>query len=1062
MPRVPRGALYAAFLISGVTALIYQVLWSRYLTLLVGGTSVAHTIVLATFMGGLAFGNAYFGRRADRPAADRLRLYALLEVGIGLACMLFPTFFEGVSRAYLSLASIAGPGAFVNDVLKALLAAASMLLPCIFMGGTLPVLAKYVVDSMSGFGHRLGFLYFINTAGAVFGCILGGFYVVEAWGLEAGMVAAALVNVLIGGVFYLWSKRAAAASAAEEAVAPEAPLAAGLLPAPAAPAAAAEAYTAGQARIAFWCIAVAGGVSMLYELAWTRVLTISIGGTVHSFSTMLISFISGIAIGSALAGRLMRKPRNALVLFGLCEIGVSLSILLPLRYYERLPFAVHRVGSWLSHGAGTYWLYLLLQVLIAALVMLIPTTLIGAALPLASRVCVDRLDVLGRRVGSVFSVNTIGTVVGAVVTGFVLLPRLGLERTLLLGCIVSGLLGIVLLHAWRPRPAGSPARAVADALRPSPAPAGAALWPVAAGLVAVAALVALLAPSWDPRMMQQALFRWGTREFTTWQELHQYATNSTFLYVKDGADGTIAVQERTPANRVIRVNGKPDASTISDMPTQLMVGHLPMLFHPNPRTAMVVGLGSGATVSAVLQHPGAEADVAEISPEMVQAARYFDAWNHRVLDNPRMKLHVVDAREFLLLTRKRYDVIVSEPTNIWIPGVANLFTREFYKVIHSHLQPGGMFTQWLHSYTADPVMVATVVSTVTNEFPYVSAWLVADGDLILLASDQRPQFDPDRFAQRLAALRPSFDVPQEQHPNQLITFEDPVLFLAHQIGSAEAVTLAWPPGTAPLFQDKRPSLEFQAARAQYRGAHYPVKEHLDGRVTRLGHELLFLEEYLLRHPLQPAARVELARELALLGTSFEHLKAAVSADILLGGADDPRLMFNLTDSALARFTLARDLGARIDRGDVDETVCEAYMTTEHGVLRDARSVFGTLHVDNLEARVGRCIAARPQEEPRLRARLAKALADAGADDAALGWIRRMADDGSLQRIEKKDAADVLAAGAVLLLRSGSYEGARPWAERALALDNTNVAAARIVLALRARRPEPLRTVSAAH
>jgi spermidine synthase len=1055
MSRVPRGALYAAFLLSGVTALIYQVLWSRYLTLLVGGTSVAHTIVLATFMGGLAFGNAYFGRRADRPAADRLRLYALLEIGIGLACMLFPRFFDAVSRAYLSMASIAGPGAPVNDLLKALLAAASMLLPCIFMGGTLPVLAKYVVDSMSGFGHRLGFLYFINTAGAVFGCILGGFYVVEAWGLEAGMVAAALVNVVIGGVFYLWSKRVAApagaeAAAAETAAAPEAAVAAPE-----------QAYTAGQARVAFWCIAVAGGVSMLYELAWTRVLTISIGGTVHSFSTMLISFISGIAIGSALAGRLLRKPRNALVLFGLCEIGVSLSILLPLRYYERLPFAVHRVGSWLSHAPDTYWLYLLLQVLIAALVMLIPTTLIGAALPLASRVCVDRLDVLGRRVGSVFSVNTIGTVVGAVITGFVLLPRLGLQRTLLLGCLVSGLLGLVLLYAWRPLLTGSPARALADAFRPSPAARGPSLWPTGAGLVAVAAVVALAAPAWDPRMMQQALFRWGTGEFRSWQELRHYATNSTFLYVKDGADGTIAVQERTPANRVIRVNGKPDASTISDMPTQLMVGHLPMLFHPSPRTAMVVGLGSGATVSAVLQHPGAEADVAEISPEMVQAARYFDAWNHRVLDNPRMKLHVVDAREFLLLTSKRYDVIVSEPTNIWIPGVGNLFTREFYKVIHSHLQPGGMFTQWLHSYTADPVMVATVVSTVTNEFPYVSAWLVADGDLILLASDQRPQFDPDRFAQRLAALRPSLQVPQEQHPNQLITFEDPVLFLAHQIGSAEAVSLAWPPGTAPLFQDQRPSLEFQAARAQYRGAHYPVKEHLDGRVTRLGREPLFLEEYLARHPLQPAARVDLARELALLGTSFEHLRVAVAADILLGGADDPRLLLGLPDAVLARLTLARDLGARIDGGDVDQSLCDAYVTTEHGVLRDARSVFGTLHVDKLEARVGRCVAATPKEEPRLRAHLAKALADAGADDAALRWIRTMADDGSLQQIEKKEAAAVLAAGAVLLLRSGSYDGARPWAERALALDNTNVAAARIVLALTAKRAEPLRTVSAA-
>jgi spermidine synthase/MFS family permease len=1061
MSRVPRSALYAAFLLSGLTALVYQVIWSRYLTLLVGGTSVAHTIVLATFMAGLAFGNAYFGRLADRPTTNRLRLYALLEVGIGLACVLFPQLFDSISRAYLALASVSGPGASINHVLKVLLAAASMFVPCVFMGGTLPLLAKYVVDSMSGFGVRLGFLYFINTAGAVAGCIVGGFYVVEAWGLEAGMVAAALLNVAIGGIFYFWSKRvpaqAEAIPAADAATEPEAAAAPETVSEPAA----AFTYTAAQASAAFWCIAIAGSISMLYELAWTRVLAMSIGGTVHSFSTMLISFISGIAIGSALAGRVLRQPRNALALFGLCEIGIALSILVPLHYYERLPYAFHRVGSWLSHAPETYWLYLLLQVLLAAAVMLVPTTLIGAALPLASRVCVERLEVVGRRVGSVFSVNTIGTVVGAVLTGFFLLPWLGIHRTLLLGCAVSALLGVVLLWAWRPRPGGSPGRALTEAVSPAPSAQGPALWPAAAAVAGAAFLGAVIAPRWEPRLMQQALFRWSRDGgFTSWEQFRTHALGSSFLYVRDGADGTVAVQQRNPTNLAIRVNGKPDASTVSDMPTQLMVGHLPMLLHPDPKTAMVVGLGSGATASAVLHHPGVTADVAEISPEMVEAARFFDAWTARVLDNPRMSLHVLDAREFLLLTRKRYDVIVSEPTNIWIPGVANLFTSDFYRVVHSRLNPGGIFAQWMQSYSADSAMVASVVASVSGEFPYVSAWLVSETDLILVAADERPPFAPDRFAQRLAALRPTFDVPLEKKPGPLGLFMDPVLFLSHQVGAHEAVALAWPRGTAGTYHDKRPQLEFQAARAQFRSASYAIRDHLDARVTRLGTEPLFLEEYLARHPLDAAGRVRLGRQFDDLGGGFRHLRAAIASDLVRGGLEDPSAMLALSEALLSRIMLARRFGERIDAGGAGgPQLCEAYIAAEHGVLRDSRSVFGRMPVDAFEARALRCMEARPDASRQFRAMTAMALADAGATEPALRWIRQLTTDGTVAAMNGPDAATLLAAGAVLVLESGSYERALAWANRALERDSRNTAAARIVLAARARGVEAKATVA---
>lgn len=946
--RAGRAALYVAFLASGVTALIYQVIWSRYLTLFVGGTSVAHTIVLATFMAGLAFGNAFFGRRADGAGVNRLRFYALLEVGIGLCCLLFPMLFERLAQAYLSLARLSGPGARVNDVLKVALSAASMFVPCALMGGTLPVLARYVVNSMSNLGVKISWLYFVNTAGAVLGCLLGGFYVVEALGLEAGMVVASLVNIAIGGIFYAASRRSSQPAPDDEEPGNEGRAAA-----------VEPSYTVWQAQVAFWCIAVAGGVSMLYELCWTRVLILSMGSSVHSFSTMLISFISGIAIGSAVVARLLRRPRNALALFAACEVGVAFSILIPLPWYERLPYAFHRLGSFLAHNPDTYPLYLAGQVLTAALVMLVPTTLIGAALPLASRVCIERVEVVGRRVGGVFSANTVGTVIGAALTGFVLLPRLGLERTLRLGCAVSAALGLVLLWAWRPD--SWPRRSTALA-SPTPVPRG--IWvPVGAALLLVLGL-GLLRPGWDPRLMQAGLFRWGsTVRFPSWSAFRQVAVKDRFLYSRDGMDATIAVQELDPLSRNLRVNGKVDAS-VGDMATQLMVGHIPMFMHPHPQRAMVVGLGCGATAAAVLRHPGVTADVAEISPEMVEAAGYFEPWNDSVLKNPRMSLHVLDAREFLLLTDRRYDVIVSEPTNVWVPGVANLFTRDFYHVVHSRLQPGGLFAQWMQVYAAEPAMVASVVSSLRAEFPYVSTWLVKETDLIVLAGDERPVFDPARFAARMDEVRPVDGLPSPPR-SALAMFLHPVLFLAHQIGTSQGMEIAWPSRVAPVYRDLHPRLEFLAARSQFVGENFKVRDQLDERLLRWGAEPLFLEEYLRRYPIDDRGRVALSEFFGLLGGFSSELGAAVTAEAILDGAVGPERWNRLPESILAKMTLATRLGDEIDRRPVLEgALCESYLEAERGLLRAAASVFGRPPAAGLEARAERCIAARSRSRGR--------------------------------------------------------------------------------------------------
>ena len=406
-------------------------------------------------------------------------------------------------------------------MLKIAFSVVAILAPCVLMGGTLPVLAKYAIDSMSGLAFRLSWLYFINTAGAVMGCLLGGFYVVERLGLEAGVVGTSLVNTAIGGLFYLFY-RVGYSRLIDVPAAPKDAVEAAAISEAASPAGEPE-YEPSQARTAFWCISVAGGLTMLYELCWIRLLVMSMGGTVHSFSTMLAGFIFGIAVGSGLIGLALHRRRNALALFALCELGIGLSVLLPLRAYERLPYAFYRLGAGIVHSPDTYGLYLTSQVVFSILLMLVPTALMGAALPLASRVCVDRLESMGRRIGSVFSANTVGSVVGAALTGFVLLPALGLEATFLLGAVASTLVGVVLLRAWRPWPGGSPLRSLRDALSADAGARGPALWPAAlvgVGLLGGIRLIGL--PSWDARLMQFALYRWERRfEFSTFESFRR-------------------------------------------------------------------------------------------------------------------------------------------------------------------------------------------------------------------------------------------------------------------------------------------------------------------------------------------------------------------------------------------------------------------------------------------------------------------------------------------------------------------------------------------------------------
>lgn len=802
-----RLLLYVCFLLSGITGLVYEVVWGKYLTLFIGATSYAHTIVLGTFMGGLALGNMIFGRLCDRKVG-KLKLYAFLELGIGLTCALFPVAFDLLSSAYLHLAS-SDPESVANVGLKFLFAAVAILVPTILMGGTLPVLSKYVIARLDEVGSKVGWLYFINSLGAVFGCALAGFHLIRTFGLQLTMVLGATANIVIGLVF-LYLKRYEEIAEAEGPAMSDAPEAG------------TRQYTDAQVKWTMFFIFASGFLTMVYELAWIRLLSLVMGSSTYSFSIMLMTFIGGITIGGLLVSALMRKDRDALKWFAISELGVFVSLCLMLPLYERLPYFFHVLSTLLVRSPDTFSLYIGTKVLVCFLLMAVPTIFIGMTLPLASRICVRRIRVLGAGVGSVFSVNTAGNLLGAALSGLVIIPLLGIQWSMELGILASGLIGAGLL-AVRP---GTPVRRFV------------ALPALAAAFV----LFVLLVPQWNLVELNTGLYRYRDRVAPSYGDFKAAMDRSDVLYHKDGADMSVVVLRSKKDGKVrLKVNGKTDAGTGGDMSTQILLGQIPMLLHHNPKKALVIGLGSGITVGSVLTHPVEAVDVVEISPEVVEASRFFDHISGAPLDDPRTNLSVSDAKDFLhLQTDRTYDAIVSEPSNPWIAGIGNLFTVEFFAEAKQHLDAGGIMIQWIHAYEMNDETLEIIFNSFSHVFEHVTVWHPRNADIILAGSVTPLAVSFPELERRIETGAVHADL---NRPGGTAAIRDATDFLSVQTMGPVAFKRAYP-GKENLNSDLFPTLEYEAPKTFFLGEKAVDFYRRDERLRPRRYTGLLLNDYL--------------------------------------------------------------------------------------------------------------------------------------------------------------------------------------------------------------------------
>jgi spermidine synthase len=788
--------LYLIFFLSGATGLVYEVIWVRLTGLVFGNTSHAISVVLGAFMAGLAFGSWWLGRKADTVSSP-LRLYGLLEIGIGVSASLVPLAFRSLDSIYWALAPSLDsiPGA--NGLLRFLTSFLILIVPTFLMGGTLPVLARFFTEAVQEVQRKVGLLYSLNTFGAAFGTLAAALFFVPQLGNTRSTFLIAVLNITIGATAILMASRQSERSTA-----------------PAEEPARTVEESRGDARtdrLVLAALATSGFVSMIYEVAWTRALTAMIGSSTYAFSIMLVTFLVGIAIGSSIAVKWRRAA--GLRMLGLTQLGVAAGALVFLMGYIVAPYILIGLLKALSY---TFPAVLTTQFLLCAALMILSTVCMGAAMPVASQIYSNKLTVLGRSVGNVYSVNTLGAIAGSLTAGFVLVPLLGTERAILAGLFVNSAMAALLLSAPgtdRPR--------------------NMAKWGALALLV-VSTLSMGGGVFWPKSSLDRGILVYS-RSFESRPELKvsEYYQDTDVVYFKDGSNATISVRKGEDYVG-LRTNGKVDASNKADMMTQLMIGYLPILFHPAPRSTMMIGYGGGVTVGAMTAfNEIEEIDCLEIEQAVVGAGPQFAAFNRKSYENPKVHIMYNDARNYMNVTRKQYDVIISEPSNPWIAGVASLFTSEFYERAAQVLKPDGVFAQWIQLYELDPEDLRMILREVQVQFPNLSVW-VSSGDLIIIATRQPQHLNLPRWV-RLAAddprvaeeLRHYFKVPG---PEGILAY--------YVMGSEQARKFS---ANAGHNSDDLPLLEFHAPRQLFRETRllnvallYESKDGLIPEGTELG------------------------------------------------------------------------------------------------------------------------------------------------------------------------------------------------------------------------------------
>ncbi|MFQ5869989.1 MAG: fused MFS/spermidine synthase, partial [Candidatus Zixiibacteriota bacterium] len=748
------------FLFSGISGLIYEVLWTRMFSLVLGTTVYAVATVLGVYMGGLALGSWFFGRIVDRPGANGFRLYAWLEGAVGVYAFILPFLIDLSDEIY----KIAWPllsESFAGQMsLRLGLAVMTLIVPTTLMGGTLPALSRYLVRSRDRSGVEIGTLYAVNTLGAVIGCFITGFFLIELLGVRMTLTTAAILNLTVAlSALYLSGrshpeetenrqKKTKRQKEKTIEVTTE--------------------YSRRQIRAVLWLFALSGFTALALEVLWTRSLMYFVNVDTWAFTSMLTAFLSGIGVGSFIMARFADRIKKPLLTLAAIEILIGITASLSIPLFDLL-YSTRNTGLWLASSGNILLGQIAHKLFHSFIIMLVPTLLMGAAFPLVCRIYVGNRKEIGRGTGTLYALNTAGAILGSVGAAFVMLPLMGnIQSSILLSASLYVVIGLLLLIV---------------AIDKSRARLRVRVFAIT-GLAVLVFLNVLFAG--QPVIKLTHFFKEQPGLFT-------------LRYFREGPDASIAVLEKANGLRELNINGHSTAFTnYMDMQVHRMLSHLPVLLHHDPKKVLIIGFGMGSTVWGCCQYNEVErVDVVELLRDEKETAYWFEEVNHGVLDHSKLKFIQGDGRNYLLGSREKYDVISFN--GIHPRYSANLYTVDFYRMCREKITSNGIICAWMTQNALVDVEWRMLCRSFTEVFPYSTLWYCNPQHFCLIGSMKPLKINFDNWQERIAQDEVAADLRDSN-------LEDPFVFITrYMFGNEELHDYL---AESPLNTDDKPLVEF--------------------------------------------------------------------------------------------------------------------------------------------------------------------------------------------------------------------------------------------------------------
>jgi len=870
--------IFVLFLVSGACGLVYEVVWTRMLTTIFGHTVLAAATVLASFMAGLGLGSILLGRFADR-RDDLLRIYGWLEIAIGVAGALVPSALVVVEWAYVAVGRGGDAPPALVGLVRFALSFAVVLVPTSLMGGTLPVLSRFLVRDTGSAGRHIGLLYALNTLGAVGGTLAAGFVLISSLGMVRTTSITVALNLAVGLTALLLHRLQGSVRApvtAEQAKLEVGEEAAG--------------YSPALVKLALVVLAVSGFAGLAYEVVFFRILVLVIGTTVYAFSTMLAAFLCGIALGSALFSLVDDRTKTLLLGLGLVQILLGWVVLASVDLFGKLP----RVFLQLTADAEqTFGHMQLITFAVSFLLLLFPTMLLGASFPIVSKIVTRSARRVGSSVGRVYVWNTGGGILGSLAAGFLLIPTLGIQASALAILTLNLLIGAVTV--WFEQGGRRAVQAACAVLA-----------------LAGVGLAATRTGTWDRETMVSGVYLYSKKYLDRLGSLDGFerrVKEAQLAYYAEGLGCTVSVlrhKTRSPRSLLsIQIEGETVATSEHyDMRVQRTIGHLPIMLCPEPKEVLVIGLGAGVTAGACARHHEVSVEIVELEPAVLDAARVFAEHNYGVVDDPDVRIVINDGRNYLLMTDRTYDVITVDPIHPFAASSASLYSLEFYQLCRDALRANGVMCQWLPLYEVSNADVAMIMRTFQAVFPHTSVWLCGR-DVGLIGVTTPLVLDLTKLEERMQD-------PAISESLKEVHLGNPYALVSRMIlGEREVAELT---AGAALNEDDRLRLEFSSPKSMYSTVtiegnlgwmlerHTSLLDALDGHSAG-GERLIGFDRALLDRFVR--SRDEVVRGYAArpfdAERALQHFERAVSLN-----PDDPDAVAQLTEALMQRPDAVRE------------------------------------------------------------------------------------------------------------------------------------------------------------